>query len=91
MTGQVRWLGSAVLSNSYNTPGNPTVDNNGVPAVFYGDLRGSYRWGEKIQFYAAVDNLFNAPPPNIATASGGGDGVPDLRLYRPIISRRHQV
>jgi len=87
LTGQVRWLGSAVLSNTYNTPGNPTVDNNGVPAVFYGDFRGSYRWGEKIQFYAAVDNLFNAPPPNIATASGGGT---ECRIY-DCIGRSYRV
>ena len=33
-------------------------------------LRGSYRWNDHILFYTAVDNLFNAPPPNLATRGG---------------------
>jgi iron complex outermembrane recepter protein len=87
VTGQARVIGSARLSNLYNTPGNPTVDDNGVPAVIYGDIRASYRFSDKIQFYTAVDNLFNAPPPNLATATGGGT---DCRIY-DCIGRSYRI
>ena len=50
-----------------------SIDNNDVPAVIYGDFRGSYRWNDHIQLYGAVDNAFNAPPPNIPTIGGGGE------------------
>jgi len=34
--------------------------------------RASYRLTDRVQLYSAVDNAFNAPPPNIATIGGGG-------------------
>jgi len=40
--------------------------------VVYGDLRASYRWSDRIQFYTAVDNAFDAPPPNIPGIGNGG-------------------
>ncbi len=49
-----------------------SIDNNDVPAVIYGDFRASYRWNDHIQLYGALDNTFNAPPPNIPTVGGGG-------------------
>jgi iron complex outermembrane receptor protein len=69
ITAQARILGSARLSN-YWVEG-VDVDNNSVPAVIYGDMRGSYSWNDHIQLYAAVDNLFDAPPPIIASRAGG--------------------
>jgi len=73
-TAQARLTGSAVLTNNL-LQGQTTytsIDNNGVPAVIYGDFRASYRWTDTIQLYGAVDNAFNAPPPNIPTIGGGG-------------------
>ena len=29
-------------------------------------------WSDRIQLYGAVDNAFDAPPPNIPTIGGGG-------------------
>ncbi|HEX4273412.1 MAG TPA: TonB-dependent receptor [Rhizomicrobium sp.] len=87
LTAQSRLIGSALLSNTYNTPGNPTVDDNSVPAVIYGDIRASWRFSDKIQFYTAIDNVFNAPPPNLATASGGGT---DCRIY-DCIGRSYRI
>ena len=74
VTGQARIIGSAVLTNNLtqNQTAFTSIDDNNVPAVIYGDFRGSYRWNDHIQLYGAVDNTFNAPPPNIPTIGGGG-------------------
>ena len=74
LTAQARIIGSAVLTNNL-TQGQSTftsIDNNSVPAVIYGDFRGSYRFNDHIQLYGAIDNAFDAPPPNIPTIGGGG-------------------
>jgi len=62
-TVQGRFIGSAKLNNAWRAL---NVDDNSVPSVAYMDLRGTYRWSEKIQLYAAVDNLFDTPPPVVA-------------------------
>jgi len=74
LTAQARITGSARLTNNLtqNQSIYTSIDNNAVPAVIYGDFRGSYRWNDHIQIYGAVDNTFNAPPPNIPTIGGGG-------------------
>jgi outer membrane receptor protein involved in Fe transport len=69
ITAQARFLGSARLSNYWAD--GIDVDNNEVPAVVYGDLRASYDWTDRIQLYGAVDNVLNAPPPIIASRTGG--------------------
>jgi iron complex outermembrane receptor protein len=68
LTAQARVIGSARLSNTYIQ--GVDVDNNAVPAVLYGDFRGSYRFTDTIQLYGAIDNAFNAPPPILATTGG---------------------
>jgi len=55
------------------------VDDNGVSAVAYLDLRASWRWNEAVQFYAAMDNANDASPPIIATTSGGN--LPNSGVY----------
>jgi len=85
LTAQARVIGSARLSNTYIQ--GVDVDNNAVPAVLYGDFRGSYRFTDTIQVYGAVDNAFNAPPPNIATNGGGGT---DCRIY-DCIGRMYRI
>jgi outer membrane receptor protein involved in Fe transport len=73
-TAQGRLTGSARLTNNLlqNQTTYTSIDNNAVPAVIYGDFRGSYRFNDHIQLYGAVDNAFDAPPPNIPTIGGGG-------------------
>ncbi len=70
VTTQVRWFGSAILNNQWNT-GNqaPATARWTVPDdVFhvdptaYVDLRASYKWNGNIELYTAVDNLLNIPP-----------------------------
>src|SRR6201996_3364093 len=74
LTAQARIIGAAVLSNNITQSQSvyTSIDNNDVPAVIYGDFRASYRWSDHINLYSAVDNAFNAPPPNIPTIGGGG-------------------
>jgi len=74
LTAQARIIGSAVLTNNLtqNQLTFTSIDDNNVPAVIYGDFRASYRWNDHINLYGAVDNTFNAPPPNIPTIGGGG-------------------
>jgi outer membrane receptor protein involved in Fe transport len=70
LTAQARIIGSARLVNTWVEGVN--VDNNGIPAIFYGDFRGSYRWNDHIQIYGALDNAFNTPPPHIPSTGSGG-------------------
>jgi len=60
---QGRFIGAAKLNNAWDSL---NVDDNEVPPVAYLDLRAAYRWTENIQLYAAMDNLFNTPPPVVA-------------------------
>lgn len=62
---QGRFIGSAQLDNYWAS--GVQVDNNNIPSVAYLDLRGSYHWNDNIQFYAAIDNLTDVPPPTIST------------------------
>jgi iron complex outermembrane receptor protein len=61
---QGRLFGSARLNNYWVT--GVDVDDNAVPAVMYMDLRGSYRLDNNLQLYAAIDNVWNTPPPGVA-------------------------
>ena len=59
-TVQGRFIGAARLNNAW---GPLDVDNNNIPFVAYLDLRLSYKWNDNIQFYGAIDNVTNVPPP----------------------------
>jgi iron complex outermembrane receptor protein len=74
LTAQARIISSARLTNdlTQNQSIYTSIDDNSVPAVIYGDFRGSYRWNDHIQLYGAIDNAFNAPPPNLGSIGGGG-------------------
>jgi iron complex outermembrane recepter protein len=60
-TVQTRLIGSAVYSHTFVE--GTDIDNNGIPAVAYLDLRAAYNWSDALQLYFAVDNTFNTPPP----------------------------
>jgi outer membrane receptor protein involved in Fe transport len=88
---QGRFIGAAADNNAWN--GINYVDNNYIPFVGYLDLRGSYKWNDNIQFYGAINNFTDVPPPTVATlySSSGGDQnvgtIPSLydalgRVYR---------
>jgi iron complex outermembrane receptor protein len=77
-TTQVRWYGSAILNNAWNTGNLATAatrytvsdDVFNVDPTAYLDLRASYDLNPEIQFYAAVDNLLNIPPQMVPGYSG---------------------
>ena len=69
-TVQGRFLGPAHLSGAWQN--GIQVDNNDIPWVGYLDLRGSYKWNDNMTFYTSINNVNNAPPPNIPTATGVG-------------------
>ncbi len=71
-TVQGRFIGAGKLNNAW---GPLQVDNNSVPAIAYLDLRGSYKWNDNLQFYAAVDNVINTPPPNIPSTQAQGQNA----------------
>ncbi len=75
---QTRFLGHATLVNGWASGVN--VDNNGIPAVAYLDLRLSYRWNDSVQLYGAVDNTFDTPPPSIPTYGGDNAGAMNFNL-----------
>jgi outer membrane receptor protein involved in Fe transport len=62
-TVQGRVIGAVKLNNAW---GPSDVDDNDIPAMAYLDLRASYKWTENIQFYAAMDNVFDTAPPIVA-------------------------
>jgi iron complex outermembrane receptor protein len=55
------------------------IDDNSISAIGYVDLRGSYRWNETVQFYAAMDNVGDVAPPVIPTTGGGS--APNSGVY----------
>lgn len=67
-TVQARVIGKAKLNNAW---GALDVDDNDVPARYYLDLRGSYKWGNGIQLYAALDNVLDKDPPVIPFTANG--------------------
>ena len=67
---QGRFIGPAHLSGAWTS--GVEVDNNDIPWVGYLDLRGSYKWNDHMQFYTSINNVNNAPPPNIPSATGVG-------------------
>lgn len=67
-TVQSRIVGSAKLNNAW---GPLDVDDNDVPAMYYLDLRGSYKWDNGIQLYAALDNVLDKDPPVVAFSANG--------------------
>ena len=71
LTAQVRYVGQAKLRNEWAS--GVDVDENGVPAIAYLDLRGSYTvdlGGQPTELTLAIDNVFNSDPPRVAAAPG---------------------
>jgi len=68
---QSRIVGSAHLNNAW---GPLDVDDNDVPARYYLDLRGSYKWNNGIQVYAALDNVLDRDPPVVPFTASSSSG-----------------
>jgi outer membrane receptor protein involved in Fe transport len=78
-TAQVRWYGSAIINNAWNTGNLATAATRwtvpdevfNVDPTAYLDLRGSYDFNDNWQFFAAVDNILDIPPQMVPGYSGG--------------------
>ena len=87
ITGQVRYVSSGIMNYYGITPGEPgfatalpplvTMNTNSVPSYSIFNLAGSYDFkirGSTLQFFAAVDNVFDKTPPVAAGTGLGGNG-----------------
>jgi outer membrane receptor protein involved in Fe transport len=79
--GQPRLVSASLSPSGVLTRGDirGLVDDNGIDAVAYLDLRASYRWTDTVQFYGAMDNVADVSPPIVATTSGGN--LPNSGVY----------
>lgn len=71
-TAQTRFIGAAKLNNAW---GPLDVDVNRIKPLAYVDLRGSYQINDHFQLYAAIDNLFQKAPPNVAVTPAQGQNA----------------
>ncbi len=65
---QTRLVGSAKLNTAWTSA---DVDDNDVPARYYLDLRGAYRWDSGTQVYLALDNVLDKDPPVVPFSANG--------------------
>jgi iron complex outermembrane receptor protein len=72
LTAQLRFIGSAKLVDSW---GPKDVDDNSIPAIGYLDLRGSVQVQSSVELFAAVDNLLNQDPPNVAVSQNAAASI----------------
>jgi iron complex outermembrane recepter protein len=99
-TVQGRWYGTSKIANNANT-GNLTTPQTidlyptnsfEIPFVAYLDLRASYKWNDNIQFYGAVDNATNAPPPLVPLTSGTTPpGLPTNTTTYDLLGRQFRM
>ena len=102
-TAQGRWFGTSKYTNTANTGNLATASTANlydpahfeVPFVAYLDLRGSYKWNDNIQFYGAIDNVTNVPPPEVPPLTGGiqsnGGVIPTNPTTYDLLGRAFRV
>ena len=78
--GQPRIVSASLSPSGVLTRGDikGLVDENGISAVAYLDLRAAYRLNDRWQVYGAVDNLNNAAPPPLPTTGAGNATNPAI-------------
>jgi iron complex outermembrane recepter protein len=96
VTVQGRWFGTSKQTNTANTGNLATASTSNlyptsgdgafeIPFVAYLDLRGSYKWNDNIQFYGAIDNATDVPPPLLPSLASNvkaqGSLVPTATTY----------
>lgn len=73
---QGRFIGTAILNHAWTAPG--IIDDNGIPAQAYLDVRASYDLNDHIQFYGAMDNVTGVAAPLI--------GASDTSPFQPLMT-----
>jgi iron complex outermembrane receptor protein len=55
-------ISSGLLDNLYNTPGNPTINNNRVPSYVLFNIYGSYNLTDNVRLFGAIRNALDRDP-----------------------------
>jgi outer membrane receptor protein involved in Fe transport len=79
---QLRYIGSLEPMASI-AASTPVV----ADATKYVDFSGTWKFDDRYEVYAGVDNVFDEDPP-LLTSSWGGDANTDVTLY-DVIGRRY--
>lgn len=93
---QERWFSDGTFGNQYvvcqtncpaSTGNQPTIDYNKMKGAFYVDIGATLKFGEHLQLYGKVDNLFDKDPVASPQTNTGLDINPALydtlgRIYR---------
>jgi len=73
---QGRFIGTAILNHAWTAPG--IIDDNGIPAQAYLDVRASYDITDNIEVYGAMDNVTGVNAPLI--------GASDTSPFQPVMT-----
>jgi outer membrane receptor protein involved in Fe transport len=73
---QGRFIGTAILNHAWTAPG--IIDDNGIPAQAYLDVRASYDINDNITVYGAMDNVTGVNAPLI--------GASDTSPFQPVMT-----
>ncbi|WP_232492330.1 TonB-dependent receptor plug domain-containing protein [Novosphingobium kaempferiae] len=96
LTVQERWISDGTFGNQYvvcqtscpaSTGNHPTIDYNKMKGAFYVDVGATIKFGDNLQFYGKVDNVFDKDPVASPQTNTGLDINPALydtlgRIYR---------
>ena len=61
-TVQAVHVSSGRLDNLYNTPGNPTINRNDIPAYVLVNVYGSYTLSERVRLFGSIRNVLDRDP-----------------------------
>ncbi|MGF7153646.1 TonB-dependent receptor plug domain-containing protein [Novosphingobium gossypii] len=96
LTVQERWISDGTFGNQYlvcqsscpaSTGNHPTINYNTMKGAFYVDVGATLKFGDNLQLYGKVDNLFDKDPVASPQTNTGLDVNPALydtlgRIYR---------
>jgi outer membrane receptor protein involved in Fe transport len=69
VTAQISFISAGSIDNTFNTSATTTSNLNHVPAITYLNLFSSYEFGEHLQVFGSVRNVFNRQPPPVPSVS----------------------
>jgi iron complex outermembrane receptor protein len=88
LTAQFVYVSSGRQDNTYNTAPSVTINDNGIPAVTYVNLFGSWDVSSSLQLFATVSNVMDKDPPPVPYAVLN---VPTNGIYYDKVGRAFQL
>jgi outer membrane receptor protein involved in Fe transport len=85
VTAQVRYVGKGNYDNTYVE--GIDINDNSVPSVTYLNLSGSYQFGEQLQVFGVVNNVFDRWP----AITPNSFGLPTTAVYFDTIGRSYRL